>query len=69
MLWNRFAFTLRKLLKIWQDQNQINKKFVTNIMIAPNKDKMFIDSLVARMMSIDDLIQITELKAQQMIQE
>ena len=37
-------------------------------MIAPNKDKMFIDSLVARMMSIDDLIQITELKAQQMIQ-
>ena len=38
------------------------------IMIAPNKDKMFIDSLVARMMSIDDLIQITELKAQQMIQ-
>ena len=38
------------------------------IMIAPNKDKIYIDSLVARMMSIDDLIQITELKAQQMIQ-
>lgn len=38
------------------------------IMVAPNKEKGYIDSLVARMMSIDDLIQITELKAQQMIQ-
>ena len=36
--------------------------------IAPNKEKGFFDSLVSRMMSIDDLIQITELKAQQMIQ-
>lgn len=38
------------------------------IMVAPNKEKTYIDSLVARMMSIDDLIQICELKAQQMIQ-
>jgi len=38
------------------------------IMVAPNKEKSYLDSLVARMMSIDDLIQICELKAQQMIQ-
>jgi len=38
------------------------------IMIAPNREKGYIDSLVARMMNIDDLIQVTELKAQQMIQ-
>jgi len=38
------------------------------IMVAPNKEKGYLDSLVARMMSIDDLIQICELKAQQMIQ-
>lgn len=38
------------------------------IMVAPNKEKAYIDSLVSRMMNIDDLIQITELKAQQMIQ-
>lgn len=38
------------------------------IMIAPDKEKSYINSLVARMMNIDDLIQICELKAQQMIQ-
>jgi len=38
------------------------------IMIAPNREKGYIDSLIARMMNIDDLIQVTELKAQQMIQ-
>jgi hypothetical protein len=38
------------------------------VWIAPNKEKNYFDSLVARMMTIDDLIQITELKAQQMIQ-
>ena len=38
------------------------------IMSASNKEKSYLDSLVARMMSIDDLIQICELKAQQMIQ-
>jgi hypothetical protein len=38
------------------------------IMVAPNKEKGYLNSLVARMMTIDDLIQICELKAQQMIQ-
>ena len=38
------------------------------IMVASNKEKGYLDSLVARMMPIDDLIQICELKAQQMIQ-
>jgi hypothetical protein len=36
--------------------------------IAPNKEKGFIGSLVQRMIPIDDLIQICELKAQQIIQ-
>ena len=38
------------------------------IMIAPNREKGDIDSLIARMINIDDLIQVCELKAQQMIQ-
>lgn len=36
--------------------------------VAPNMEKGYIDSLVNRMMSIDDLIQICELKAQIIIQ-
>ena len=36
--------------------------------IAPNKEKGFIGSLVQRMIPIDDLIQICELKSQQIIQ-
>ena len=36
--------------------------------VAPNKEKGFIGSLVQRMIPIDDLIQICELKAQQIIQ-
>jgi hypothetical protein len=38
------------------------------IMIAPNREKGYVDSLIARMINIDDLIQVCELKAQQMIQ-
>jgi hypothetical protein len=37
-------------------------------MIAPNREKGYVDSLIARMINIDDLIQVCELKAQQMIQ-
>lgn len=44
---------------------KVNEQY---IMVAPNKEKTYIDSLVSRMINIDDLIQITELKAQQMIQ-
>lgn len=49
-------------------KSNIQKVLDQYIMIAPDKEKGYIDSLVARMMNIDDLIQICELKAQQMIQ-